>query len=121
MRGSPGTKSSASREFETFYYAFGGRGASPVAGTAAFAVPLHELRAVTLPSWRDIPQRAPDYWNFARPGEPNVVLELAQTITVTMIFGLRRSASRLGVRVAEPEKFHDAIANILHRTADSHT
>lgn len=49
------------------------------------------------------------------------MLELAQTITVTMMFGLRRTASRLGVRLVEPEKFHDVIANILHRTADSHT
>jgi len=78
MRVSPGTKSSASRELETFYYA------------------------------------------FAR-GHAAIVLELAHTIPVTMMFGLRRTASRLGVRLAEPEKFHDVIANILHRTADSHT
>lgn len=73
-------------------------------------VPLPELRAVTLPTWRDIPQRAPDYWNFARPGEPNVVLELARAIEVTMMFGLHRSASRIGLRLTEPAKFRDAIA-----------
>lgn len=73
-------------------------------------VPLRELRVVTLPSWREIPQPAPDYWNFARPAEPNVVLALAHAIPVTMMFGLKRSASRLGVRLAEPGNFRDALA-----------
>jgi hypothetical protein len=74
-------------------------------------IPLGEVRTVTLPSWREIPQRAPDYWNFARPGEPNVVLELAHATTVTMMFGLHRAASRVGVRLTEPERFRDAIAS----------
>jgi hypothetical protein len=82
-------------------------------------VPLAEIRAVTLPSWREIPQGAPDYWNFARPGEPNVVLELAHAVDVTIMFGLHRSASRVGVRLAEPQKFHDAVAKSMNHTANS--
>jgi hypothetical protein len=52
--------------------------------------------------WRTVPLRARDYLDAARPGEPNVLLTLRAPTAVTTALGLRRSVTRIGLRVDDP-------------------
>jgi hypothetical protein len=62
-----------------------------------------EIADVSRLDWRTRPARTADYLDAARPGEPNVLLTLRAPATVTAALGLRRTVTRIGLRVDEPE------------------
>jgi len=72
-------------------------------------LPLAVVANVDEVSWRTIPQRTPGYINAAGPGHPNVVLTLRQPTTVTGSFGLRRTVTRIGLRLDDPSGFGAAV------------
>lgn len=74
------------------------------------AIPRSRIVRVDRPSWRRMPERAPDYLDLSRPGEPNVVLELDAPVEVRLMFGMRRTVGRIGVRVAEADRFVATLA-----------
>ncbi len=60
-------------------------------------------------SWRNVPRPAPGYLDAARPGTPNVVLTLGRPAAVTGPLGLRRTVTRIGLRLADPAGFVAAL------------
>jgi hypothetical protein len=72
-------------------------------------LPLAMVANVDEVSWRTMPPRTPGYINAAVPGHPNVVLTLRQPTTVTGSFGLRRTVTRIGLRLDDPSGFGAAV------------
>ncbi len=58
-------------------------------------------------TWRTLPAKSSDYLDLSRPGEPNIVLHLGTPAEVRLLFGRRRTVSRVGLRV---ERASEAIA-----------
>jgi hypothetical protein len=73
------------------------------------AISRSRIARAERPSWRTLPERAPDYLDLSRPGEPNVVLELDAPVEARLPFGMRRTVSRIGLRVEEAEAFVGAL------------
>ena len=72
-------------------------------------VPLRAIARVEQPSWNALPEKAADYLDAARPGEPNVIIHLREAIVVRSLFGRRRAVTRLGVGVLAPDALVDAL------------
>lgn len=70
-------------------------------------VPLAEIVAVQRPKPSDA--KARDYLSFARAGEAQLVLVLAQPVRVAGLFGAHRQATRLGLYVDDLAAFRAAI------------
>jgi hypothetical protein len=69
---------------------------------------------VVRPTWRDLPAPgtpgARDYLNLMKPTTPNVLVTLAAAATVRLPGGLARRATRLGLRLDDPDAFVAALA-----------
>jgi hypothetical protein len=65
-------------------------------------IPWGAVERVEEVTWRAVPQPRGDYVDTAKPLEPNVVIALSAPASATLPFGLNRSVSRLGIRVANP-------------------
>ena len=75
-------------------------------------VPLGEIERAEAPGWRDIPPKgAPGYLKLSGPGGPNVLLTFARPIEFRGPGGIRRSVTRVGLRL-------DAPAELLRRLAE---
>jgi hypothetical protein len=72
-------------------------------------VPLAAVAAVEELSWRTVPSPARGYLDAAQPAEPNVVVTLAEPTVVTGAFGLRRTVTRLGLRLDDAAGFVAAV------------
>ena len=64
------------------------------------------VASAEMATWRSVadPGMARDYVNCAKPLEPNVLIVLRQPVEARLAFGIRKSVTRLGVRVADPER-----------------
>jgi hypothetical protein len=72
-------------------------------------VPIGEVADVDTVSWRTVPRPERAYLDASHPGGPNVVLTLARPTAVTGALGLRRTVSRIGLRVDDPAGFVAAV------------
>lgn len=72
-------------------------------------VPLAAVERVDEVSWRTAPPPAPDYLDATRPRGPNVVLTLQRPTGVTGPLGLRRTITRVGLRLDDPAGFAAAV------------
>ena len=68
--------------------------------------PRSAIATVDVATWRSVPDphMASDYVNTAKPLEPNVLLILREPVDARLPLGLRKRITRLGVRVAEPDR-----------------
>jgi len=57
-------------------------------------------------TWRSVPDPdvARDYVNCAKPLEPNVLIVFREPVEARLPFGIRKRVTRLGLRVADPER-----------------
>ncbi|HUO52076.1 MAG TPA: hypothetical protein VMT93_06140 [Gemmatimonadaceae bacterium] len=76
---------------------------------ARAAIPVGEIAAAAVPSWRDIPQYAPDYLKLAGPTDPNVILRFRGPVRIRMVGGIVRRPERLGLRLDDPQGFVRAL------------
>jgi hypothetical protein len=60
-------------------------------------------------TWRTTPKPARDYVNAARPGTPNVLVTLRRPTPVTVALGLRKTVTRVGLAVDEPDRFVERV------------
>jgi len=65
--------------------------------------PTSAVASVEPATWRSVPDVATDFVNTAKPLEPNIVVVLREPVEATLMLGMKRRVSRIGVRVAEPE------------------
>jgi hypothetical protein len=73
-------------------------------------IPRHVVASATIPTWRDIPPRAPDFINATKPAEPNVLLAFREPVTVVLLGAVRRPVRSIAFRVDDPAGFLAAIA-----------
>ena len=69
-----------------------------------------DVASVRLLTWRDLPARAPDYLDAAKPSDPNVLIEFHRPVRVEGVYGIARTATRVGVRLESPEMFVSRVA-----------
>lgn len=64
------------------------------------------VASVEAATWRSVPDpgMARDYVNGAKPLEPNVLIVLREPAEARLPFGIRKRVTRLGLRVADPER-----------------
>jgi len=65
--------------------------------------PRETIASAEIATWRSVPDMAADYLNTAKPLEPNVLLVLREPVTATLSLGTRKSVTRIGIRVPDPE------------------
>ena len=65
--------------------------------------PRETIARAEIATWRSVPDMAADYLNTAKPLEPNVLLVLREPVTARLSLGIRRSVTRIGLKVADPE------------------
>ena len=69
-------------------------------------VPLREISRTEAPSWRDVPPKgSPGYLKLSGPASPNVLLTFARPVEFTGPAGIRRSFTRVGLRLDQPADF----------------
>lgn len=68
--------------------------------------PRSGIASVEVATWRSVPDpdMARDYVNAAKPLEPNVLIVLRGPIEARLPLGIRKRVTRLGLRVADPER-----------------
>ena len=68
--------------------------------------PRSAIVSADVATWRSVPDpaMARDYVNCAKPLEPNVLIVLLKPVEARLPFGIRKPVTRLGVRVADPER-----------------
>ncbi|AHG88287.1 hypothetical protein J421_0750 [Gemmatirosa kalamazoonensis] len=64
-----------------------------------------DVASVERLTWRTLPPPTGDYLNTAKPGEPNVLVTLRRPTAVRLALGITRTVTRVGVAVAEPDRF----------------
>ena len=62
-------------------------------------VPSELLERAEVATWRSVPDMAADYLNTAKPLEPNVMLVLRNPVTARLSLGLRKQATRIGLKI----------------------
>ena len=69
-------------------------------------LPRAAISSAEVATWRSVPDPAlaREYVNTAKPLEPNVMLMFGEPVHARLPFGIRKRLTRLGVRVAEPER-----------------
>jgi hypothetical protein len=79
----------------------------------ALRIPRAQLAAIAPATWRDVPDRpTPGYLNATAPAQPNVLLTFSPPTRAKMLGGLvRRSITRLGLCVDEPERFIEMLVS----------
>ena len=65
--------------------------------------PTSAIASVESATWRSVPDMATDFVNTAKPLEPNIIIALREPVDATLVFGVRKRVSRIGVRVADAE------------------
>jgi hypothetical protein len=65
--------------------------------------PTSAIASVESATWRSVPDMATDFVNTAKPLEPNIIIALREPVDATLVFGVRKRVSRIGVRVADTE------------------
>jgi hypothetical protein len=78
--------------------------------------PRSAIASVEIATWRSVPDVATDFVNTAKPLEPNVVIALREPVDATLLFGVRKRVSRIGIRVADP----NAVLAALGADASGH-
>jgi hypothetical protein len=69
-------------------------------------VPLSEIARAEAPSWRDVPPKgSPGYLKLSGPGSPNVLLTFARPVEFAGPAGIRKSFTRVGLRLDQPADF----------------
>jgi hypothetical protein len=69
-------------------------------------VPLSEIARVEAPSWREVPAKgSPGYLKLSGPASPNVLLTFARPVEFRGPAGIRRSFTRVGLRLDRPADF----------------
>ncbi|MEO8946720.1 MAG: hypothetical protein ABI338_09480 [Gemmatimonadaceae bacterium] len=68
-------------------------------------IPWKDVASVRLLTWRDLPARAPDYLDAAKPSDPNVLIEFHSPVRVEGVYGIARTTTRVGIRLELPEMF----------------
>ena len=68
--------------------------------------PRSGIASADVATWRSVPDpgMARDYVNCAKPLEPNVLVVLREPVDARLPFGIRKRVTRLGFRVADPER-----------------
>jgi hypothetical protein len=68
--------------------------------------PRSAIASTDVATWRSVPDpdMARDYVNTAKPLEPNVLIVLRDPIEARLPLGIRKRVTRLGVRVADPQR-----------------
>ena len=66
--------------------------------------PTSAIAAVETATWRSVPDMATDFVNTAKPLEPNIIIALREPVDATLVFGVRRRVSRIGIRVADADR-----------------
>ena len=68
--------------------------------------PRSAIASADVATWRSVPDpdMARDYVNTAKPLEPNVLIVLRDPIEARLPLGIRKRVTRLGVRVADPQR-----------------
>lgn len=74
-------------------------------------IPLAQIAAAALVTWRTVPPRAKDYLNTAGLSEPNVVIHFSDPVPVRILDCLTRPVTRLGLRLDDPDGFVDALGS----------
>lgn len=73
-------------------------------------VPLREIARVEAPGWRDVPAKgSPGYLKLSGPGSPNVLLTFVRPVEFTGPAGIRKSFTRVGLRLDQPADFLRAL------------
>lgn len=63
-------------------------------------------------TWRLVPDDFAHGWaNTAKPLEPNVILTLSEPVTGRLALGMRKSVSRIGLRVTDPGRVCHALVS----------
>ena len=74
--------------------------------------PRSLLATAEAATWRTVPDDfAPAWANTAKPLEPNVVLTLREPLSARLALGIRKSISRIGLRVADAPALTAALAD----------
>ncbi|HET9211726.1 MAG TPA: hypothetical protein VFR03_15065 [Thermoanaerobaculia bacterium] len=69
-------------------------------------VPLSEIARAEAPSWRDVPPKgSPGYLKLSGPGSPNVLLTFVRPVEFRGPAGIRKSFTRVGLRLDQPGDF----------------
>ena len=68
--------------------------------------PRSAIASADVATWRSVPDpdMARDYVNTAKPLEPNVLMVLREPVEARLPFGIKKRVTRLGVRVADPQR-----------------
>lgn len=73
-------------------------------------VPLSEIARVEVPSWRDVPPKgSPGYLKLSGPASPNVLLTFVHPMEFTGPAGIRKSFTRVGLRLDQPAELLRAL------------
>ena len=73
-------------------------------------VPLGEIAKVEIPNWRDVPAKgSPGYLKLSGPGSPNVLLTFVRPVEFTGPAGIRKSFTRVGLRLDQPAELLRAL------------
>jgi hypothetical protein len=81
-------------------------------------LPRSAISSAEAVTWRSVPDSlaARGYVNSAKPLEPNVMLTFAEPVDARLPFGIRKRLTRLGMRVAEPERLISEISTASTRS-----
>ena len=66
--------------------------------------PTSAVATVETATWRSVPDMATDFVNTAKPLEPNIIIALREPVDATLVFGVRKRVSRIGIRVADADQ-----------------
>ena len=67
---------------------------------------LSEIAKAEAPSWRDVPPKgAPGYLKLSGPASPNVLLTFSRPVELRGPAGIRKSFTRVGLRLDQPTDF----------------
>ncbi len=81
-------------------------------------VPLSEIAKAEAPTWRDVPPKGSQgYLKLSGPGTPNVLLTFARPVEFRGPAGIRKSFTRVGLRLDRPADFLRSLAVDVEATA----
>jgi hypothetical protein len=72
--------------------------------------PTSSVATVEAATWRSVPDMATDFVSTAKPLEPNIIIALREPVYATLVFGVRKRVSRIGIRVADPNTVAAALS-----------
>lgn len=73
-------------------------------------VPLNEIARAEAPSWQDVPAKgSPGYLKLSGPASPNVLLTFGRAVEFSGSAGIRKSFTRVGLRLDQPAELLRAL------------